>query len=359
MTDTPTLETMLSAAEPAIRQVVGRRLGGQPDAAEDAAQQVRLHLSERFSRMLAGAAPAIDSVPDYAARAAYNVVHDQFRAADTARHRLKNRVRYVLSQHDGFAVWSGPADLLCGRAAWRETERPLASEALARLREGDGQLPADAYSADAWDAMDGEAWRRWLDAVFTHLGGPVELDPLVSATAALLGVELRARSAAGQDPDEDRDGEAPDAVTDRRPAPETDPATRLHLKEQLQILWTCLQALPRPWRLAVMLNPPGPRKSERGDLAVLVSQGIAAKSEIRAVLELTPADYVHLGATDDGGGADGPAAFEALWQRLPVADAEIGRALGRSHMQVIGLRRLGVRRLARCRSETLVISPTR
>lgn len=351
-----TLETMLEIAEPAIRQVIRRRLGARSEVAEDAMQQVRLHLSDRFSRVLARGAPAIESVPAYAARAAYNVVHDQFRSRDTTRHRLKNRLRYLLGEHPRFDVWAaGSPDLLCGDACWRGTARPLASQTLALLVNGRDQLSEAAFSGTSWETMDAADWSAFLEAVFDHLDGPIELNQLVALTAVLLGVELGGPAVANEDLHSEADRPGEDSVVERRPAQVPDPADLLHLKEQLQMLWSCLQALPRPWLLAVLLNPPGPRKSERGELAVLVTQGVATMGDIRRLLSLSETDYAHLYASSVADPDTPPESrrFADLWQRLPLADTAIGKILGKSHMQVIGLRRLAVRRLARCRAETV------
>jgi hypothetical protein len=149
-----------------------------------------------------------------------------------------------------------------------------------------------------------------------------------------------------------------------------DPEALAAIRQQLRLLWRCAQALRPEWRAALLLNlptvsaprrpepsqdpldepAPRPRTSgrstERGDIDVLVAHGITSIAEIGQVLALTPEQY-HLVFAQLGIPVEAPSIY-VLWDCLPLPDKAIGAMLGKTGMQVLGLRKLAIRQVAAC-----------
>jgi hypothetical protein len=149
-----------------------------------------------------------------------------------------------------------------------------------------------------------------------------------------------------------------------------DPEALAAIRQQLRLFWECAKSLRPEWRAALLLNLPSvsaPRRAEpnedpldepaprsrtsgrstdRGDIDVLVAHGIASIADIGRALALTPEQY--LLAFAELGVSDGTPSIYVLWDRLPLADKAIGAMLGKTGMQVLGLRKLAIRQVAAC-----------
>src|ERR1035438_3845738 len=93
-------------AFPVIRKTVRRRLMSSPEQdREDVAGDVILDLISRLKRLKRVGDAPIERFTAYVAVAAHNRCDRYLRQRYPQRHRLKNRLRYLLSKMPGFALW--------------------------------------------------------------------------------------------------------------------------------------------------------------------------------------------------------------------------------------------------------------
>jgi DNA-directed RNA polymerase specialized sigma24 family protein len=305
------LETLVvEHAQPGIRKIVRYKLAFQGAAeaqdADDVASEVLLELISRLRAMKdASPADAIGDFSGYTAVSAYHACNEYLRRKYPNRHRLKTRLRYLLSTEKGLAIWENDgAEWLCGFGRWQAEQRQAVSgERLTRWREelhdvprGRAQHPADT-----------------VKAVFTRFAGPVAFDELVGIVAQLWGVE-DLPPASEKDARELESGES-------------DPGSRMDLRRWMGELWGQIGELPQPQRIALLLNlRAGP---DGAAVALLPLTGIAGIRQIAEVLEI-PAQE-----------------FAALWNRLPLDDLAIAERLGVTRQRVINLRKSARERLTR------------
>jgi DNA-directed RNA polymerase specialized sigma24 family protein len=354
-------EEMFVVATPIVQRVVRQRfrvsLSRADDRAEneramDCVQDALLQLAEKFRRVVEGEDAAIGNVADYAARVAHNVVNEQFRSSAPDRARLKNRLRHVLHVETAFDTWiDRDGTLLAGYSGWRLRQPRVAITLVAQ-----SDLQTSALLTTPWQHMKRAHWVALLTRVFDLAGGPLDLDELLGCLGELLGVSTRTEwiddeNLGGGDRDERL---ADDTLTPEEAAIQV---------EELRRLWACVRGLRREWLFAFLLNPPGlgdgrrrdsdagpHRGTLRGEIDVFPANGVASIAEIGELLALTPEQCLAL-STELGGGArppDQPLPFHEIWRHLPLKDRVIGSLLGRTGLQVIGLRVLAVRQLAGC-----------
>ena len=111
-------------AGPVIRGVIMSRLSGfrgagaGPDT-EDVYNGAVAQLLTRLGGLRTGAEPVSD-LSAYAAVIAHNAFHEHLRQKFPRRWQLKNRLRYLLRNRPGLALWpSEDGDWLCGREGTR------------------------------------------------------------------------------------------------------------------------------------------------------------------------------------------------------------------------------------------------
>lgn len=110
-------------------------------------------------------------------------------------------------------------------------------------------------------------------------------------------------------------------------APES--ADALATRETLEMLWNLIRELPLLQRRALLLHA---HDSGGGSvIPLLVFTGVTTLDDVAAVLDFNRIS------------------LERLWDRLPMADLEIGSLLGIPRSRVIGLRRAARERLDRAR----------
>jgi DNA-directed RNA polymerase specialized sigma24 family protein len=103
----------------------------------------------------------------------------------------------------------------------------------------------------------------------------------------------------------------------------------LATRETLDLLWNAIRELPLPQRRALLLHA---HDSGGGSvIPLLVFTGVATFDDMAAVLNYNRTS------------------LERLWDRLPMADLDIGNLLGITRPRVIGLRRAARERLDRAR----------
>jgi len=183
----------------------------------------------------------------YVAVTTYHACHEYLRQKYPQRHRLKNRLRYLLTHDANFALWDdhGGADLIGGFARWqgKKTNDQTSSDELRRIAEDTTAFLNASSGTDARRL----ALQELLGVLFRLTSTPVELDALVGAVAQLLGIKDQTIAL-----DEDESGI--DGLPESAPKQEPGVTEALESRGYLACLWTEIRALPDRQRAALLLN---------------------------------------------------------------------------------------------------------
>jgi hypothetical protein len=238
--------------------------------------------------------------------AAYHACNEYLRRRYPNRHRLKTRLRYLLSTDQKFAIWEGDlVEWLCGFSTWHAAGVPPApSAAVSEWRERLSELPR---GPDAIHPAD------LLQRIFRALEGPVEFDELVGMVAFLWGVD---------DPPTASEVHAREVESGA-----ADPGYLMELRAWTTELWRQICQLPRTQRVALLLNLRAGGAASAVSLLPLT--GVATVRQIAEALEISPEE------------------FASLWNLLHMEDLAIAERLGITRQQVINLRKSSRERLLR------------
>ncbi len=291
-------ELMTACADPVIRRTVHSRLSGRWDDIEDVCSEARLELLLYLRRMKAkpGAVP-IDDFGAYVGTLAANTCHHYFRRRRSGWARLKSQIRFLL-QDSEFRSWEKLGTIWCGLASWRE-DHPVASPeilgGIVNRLEGNRNLAA------------------LLEQIFEAADGPIPFDALTDLVARMWRIA----------PDSEGASVAVDA--------ESIPAAAYHAELSIDRrrytarLWQEIHELPRPQRIALLLNLRDGRGSSI--LSLFQLAGVASFPETARALEI------------------GDAELASIWVELPWDDNTIAKFLGATRQQVINLRMAARKRL--------------
>jgi hypothetical protein len=284
------LETLVARAAPLIEVILSRytRAVGSPDDLRDLQATALLRLLRRLDDVPRGDKDPIASFDDFVAMLAFNTANDLLRDRFPQRTRLKNRIRYVLTQSRRMASWRSPGGIAAGFSGWRGSAAGDLPDAI--------DLPRDDVEAA-------------LVLLFEAAGAPLLIDDAVNAIAAAWGVVEP-----GVVPLETSMAEAPAAEA---------PADQ---RDMLVQLWSEIRALRPQQRAALLLNL---RDRDSSAIEIFVSIGAATIEELAEALEITVEQLA------------------AMWNSLPLDDNTIAARLGMTRQQVINLRRAARDRLAR------------
>lgn len=275
------------------RVLVSQRTAAvRQDDLEEIRSTVLLRLIVRFRRD----AESIENFDTFVVAATHNAVNDHLRRRYPERARLKNRVRYLVTRDDDFALWHGDAGVLCGFKRWMG--RATATGVVPRVDE----LPRPVLAR--------RDERSAVSTIFDRAAGPLLLDDVVALLVEAWNV-----------------GEAGSADPELLQHHALDAATALEQRRELATLWSEILLLPPAQRTALLLNL---RDADGGNaLALVVLLGVATFDDIAAMVGLEAE------------------ALAELWGRLPVDDNNIAAQLGVTRQQVINLRSSARRRLVR------------
>ena len=289
---------------------------------EDINSEVAMHLLARLRELRRSRAQSpIEDFRGYVAATTYNVYHKYMRMKYPSRWRLKNRVRYLLNHGGGLALWKdGEQELFCGLTNWTGAvagKDKISEDQPARLDEFVGSFaPGKSPSRMNLDELIKSflAWR----------GSPIRLDELVGIVAELQDIREPQRV---QAQGEEREEGAGVRVCELLPDPTMDAAGLAEQRSYLGLLWEEICQLPRPQRVALLLNL---RDAQAGDALILFTfTGIVSLRRIAQVIEMPVEE------------------FAPLWNKLPLEDMAIATLLGITRQQVINLRKSARERLAR------------
>jgi hypothetical protein len=297
------LATLIAVeTRPLVRKVLARKLRGRQEDVEDLESKVVVLLLSRLRRLKTdGTGESVQDFGAYVAVTAYRVYHDHLREKYPERHRLKTRLRYLLTRDAAFALWEGIGGVwLCGFARWREIELTVAA--------------SESFEALPFARLRGWEHRDLLEAtrsVFESSGRPIEFEALVR----LLAEHSAPGSALG--------GAPRPASVEPRPVHRLQADDRIFLKQ----LWAEVCDLPLAMRTVLLLHLRG--VEGRDVIGLFPTMGIATLREIAKTLEIS---------VDE---------LSELWRELPLDDQAIAGRLNASRQQVINLRAAARRRLAR------------
>src|SRR6185503_17875485 len=242
----------------------------------------------------------------------YNACNLYLRQKYPRRSRLKNRLRYLLTHDEIFALWANEASgTICGFAQWRDEGELTPQRLPEKIRQDPAEWIQTAGLASV--GINRAQLSSLLNALFQSCGNPIRLDDLVNIVADICR-------------EKDQPDESLDTVLNLA-APAVDLETVLDQKQMLSLLWQEVRQLPHRQRLALLLNF---RDARGQDLVGLLPYTRTATIEQIAEAIALPLEK-----------------FLELWSKLPLDDATIGELLGATRQQVINLRKCARERLER------------
>jgi hypothetical protein len=309
-------------AAPIIRRILSSSLrfhlgragsGAANQSADDLFGDVVVNLLRRLRSLKADPSRhVINDFRGYVASATYNACYLYLRHKYPQRCRVKNRLRYLLTHHQEFALWVSVAHgLLCGFAKWRGRDSIAAKSRLEQISQKNSEWEQAARLASIGN--EATALINLLTALFNWTGKPIELEDLVNIVANLWGVK-------------DRPDEPLDTVSELSGSHIT-LETALEQRDLLGQLWGEICLLPPRQRAALLLNL---RDAQGRDLiTILPFTRTATIEEIAVALDIPLAQ------------------FAQLWNDLPLDDTKIAQLLDATRQQVINLRKCARERLER------------
>lgn len=309
-------------AAPIVREILGGSLrihfdgssgGSSKQDAGDLFNDIVANLISRLRQIKLNPAQAgIADFRSYVAGTAYNACNLYLRQKFPRRSRLKNRLRYLLSHNNQFALWStDQSGLLCGLAQWQDQTKYTPAGLLEKIRQDTGEWTHEVGLTSVGSTR-GEL-TNLLEVIFKWCESPLKLDDLVNVVAEVC-----------------REKDLPDEPIETAlnvASPGISFETTLELQRNLKILWREICQLPRRQRVALLLNF---RDSHGQELISLLPHTRAATIEqIAAALEFPLPQFLK------------------VWNDLPLEDLAIGELLGATRQQVINLRKCARERLDR------------
>jgi RNA polymerase sigma factor (sigma-70 family) len=281
----------VARVQPLVERILGRSMRSSrlnPEDADDVQALVMLRLVRRLRL------GDVDDLEAYTATLTRNALHDLVRLRLPEWTRMNNRLRFLVGRDARFATWSVGDTRICGLAAWHG--RPPLRELPLPTPLPPGQ-PADE-----------------LLQLLQQLGGPVELDTLVSLMMDACHVVELGPATSSHDPA---------ALEETAPSQ----FEQVERREFMEALWQEIAALPPLQRVALLLNL---RDHQGGNaLLLFLLLGIADLEALAAAVAMSEEELT------------------ALWNELPLDDLAIAARLGIGRQKVINLRRSARQRLAR------------
>jgi len=313
-------------AEPIIRNIVGYKLRSAFDSEsqasrkedmEDVCGEVRLQLLAGLKTFKAKPDDnPISRFQGYVAVITYRACYEYFRQKYPQRHSLKNKLRYLLIHEPDFALWDGEdKELYCGLAPWQGKRPPIRINQTLRI-----SIERAAIEQVGTPLSGRLKIPDQLAVIFKQVGGPIELDELVTIVAELWGISAPGQCTSIHHND---GGDLLERLTDSR----ANVAIKVEKHIYLQKLWIEICQLPLRQRAAILLN----LKDDQGKgiISLFPLAGVATIRQIAVALEIPFEE------------------FAGLWNKLPLDDAAIGRRLNITRQQVINLRKSARQRLIR------------
>ena len=317
-------DLVCSYAHPVIVRIVrstlhvsSKHFGQETQDAEDIINDVALQIISRLRNFkLKPGERQFTDLRGYIAVSAYNACHTYLRQKYPQRHRLKSKLRYILTHDDTFALWqSEDRKWMCGLAEWRNsTKTEQIGTLIIKTSSGSKLLRTlDRFPSETGSSR---GWRKLLVSIFNTTSLPVDLKELVKAiddVYCLPGDRYSLWSTTH--------------IQDQLYLVDSGLTSRLDQRLYLERLWQEIRQLPLEQRNALLLNLRDDQGSECTWLLAFLK--LATAGDVAAALAVSSEE------------------FAGIRQRLPLNDAAIAERLGITRQQVINLRKAARRRLVR------------
>jgi hypothetical protein len=261
-------------------------------------------------------AESIENLQDYIAMIVHNTWNSYLRCQFPERLRLKNRIRYALTNVKGLALWKvSGSRWCCGMRSWQNVVLTPNRISMEDLKENSSLLQ---FLKKLRDPIYAEL-PDFLERIFQCAGQPLELEELVTLVFAISGsVERKNESEIG--------GTGIPifhVIADRK----TSALIKLESQNYLKLIWQEIQQLPKPQRIALLLY----LRDEQGNDVV----SLFHTARIATIAQIA----IEIGMT--------AVALAEIWNDLPMEDLRIAEYLRITRQQVINLRKSARKRLAR------------
>ena len=320
-------ELLMVHAAPVVRQALRRRLGFYVDQrgtnphnhdAEDLYQEIMAKIVQALHDLKGASSKTdIQNLKQYVSRIATNACNDVLRTKSPARARLKNNLRFLLTNHRDFAVWNMEGETLSGFAVWRDTSKSLSSQK--ELFDIEDRLPEFRSTRLHGENLKRIPLTKLVAELFQWIGSPVELDTLVNVIAMLLDVK--------DHPVESLDDHTSSLVETRIADSTLHSSSRLEQQALLQSLWHALKEL----------------STEQRDVFCLGFEDQSGRDLFTVLLE---AEVVTFQALAKELGRSTKQIVE-LWSRMPMDDQAIADNMSATRAQVYKWRFRALERLRR------------
>jgi hypothetical protein len=325
-------DSLLDEANETIRGIVKAKFRVSLNAADGGhenqnalqlCQDIFLELLEQLNKD--EAQDKIKNIRNYAAVVSYHACAEHRRREFPEWYSLKNKLRYYLTERQGFAVWKDEnEETVCGFASWENRANA------AKVNED----IAESFSSNKnFARMNARDWEDLLDEMFKRIDAPIELDSLVNIVANLFGIKDEEIISTTRDDDDD-----PTIKIDL-PSTALLPDKSLEIKIFLKNLWAAICDLKTAQRKVYLLN----FTDADGDIQIFVVNGTATILEIGKAIEITDKEFEiiwnelslrekasELKTYDER--------FVFLWLHLPLEDLLIAKMLETKRQNVITLR---------------------
>lgn len=312
--------------DPVVIQIIGYRLASQSSGSmkfgtieqhlKDLQSEVNVRLLTKLHELKTGEIDhGIKDFRSYAAVIAHNTCNELFRRQNLQHSRLKDHLRYILTNEPEFALWHDEtAGWVAGLAGWRD--RSPRAQIITSIES------PEEYLREKLDlALDRrKTVAQQLALIFNATRRPLVFTQLIKIMAVLRGVEIRQalNNTVATDP-------SVLAETHAAPA-QANLESEIQQRLYLQKLWLEICRLPLPQRAALLLNLIDKDTGDRGLIISLADLRIATMREIAECLSLSPEE------------------FAKIWVDLPWDDSRIALHLGTTRRKVMRLR-LAARKL--------------
>lgn len=294
---------IIEHAVPVVRRIVSYKLMANADV-DDVCNEALRSLLAHLAAIKVGTQQTLPkNFNNYVAVTAFNACNEYFRDRSPARHRLANKLRYLLTHSSDFALWES------------KDGRDIAGSVSMRGREPKGTVSISQFA----DIQPGQGLIDTVLALFQTAKAPLTFEDLLEIVAHSTGLtETETKS---EETSHDASRSLRENIPDSTPGIEDG----LMEKQHLSRLWEEICELPIQQRSALLLNL---KDSAGGDIQLFNWLGIATIEQIGKVLEMTPER------------------FAVLWKELPLEDSRIALELGIQRQDVINRRSSARKRLA-------------
>ncbi len=249
------------------------------------AGDVKLILINELRRLKSDAGgKSVHNLNSFVISVTINAYRQYLRAKYPLRQQLKNKLRYLLTHHESFALWEdGQNKWICGFKKWSNRNAQIKPPDAETIRAGIAETVHGKNLTAAARTID------LLICIFEFARTPIYFNELVSIVAEIQGVK-----------DKKEMSEDEFAQPEREKIMTSDDKTvaAIEQQERLQKIWSEIKELPVRHRVALLLN----LKDKQSDCVVWLFPilRVASIKQIAEMLEFPPEEFAPFGASFRG-----------------------------------------------------------